>query len=174
MKKTVRIATAPEIDVAYSFWVIAAQFLYAYKRVQGSALIYPEGFCLGHAIELLLKSFLLKKGAPKKVLQHQYGHNIAKLLTEAEARGLKLKKSDKRHIISFAPWFSDFLFRYGADALRSTSGQEILFSHPDRVSTAAQNLMSFVYQDCFMEEALAEREALFKKATKNIALNKPQ
>jgi hypothetical protein len=45
-------------------------------------------YLLGHASELLLKSFLFKKGDTIENLKFRLGHNLAKLIKQAKAKGL--------------------------------------------------------------------------------------
>ena len=49
-----------------------------------------RAYLLGHAIELYLKSFLLRAGLPSTLLKSKkYGHNLGVLLTEAKSREIE-------------------------------------------------------------------------------------
>ena len=64
-----------------------AQEFYRAAQKAGSPLV--RGYLLGHALELFLKSFLLKAGVKASVLKsRKYGHNLVQLLAEAKANGL--------------------------------------------------------------------------------------
>lgn len=54
-------------------------------KVNVSLVIY---YLTGHAAELLLKSFLYKKGIALNDLRKEYGHNLKKLVVAARSRGL--------------------------------------------------------------------------------------
>ena len=71
-------------------------------------------YLLGHAAELLLKSFLHKKGAALEVLTKKYRHDLKKLVVAARSQGLshalplhhvealsrhyELKRTEYRHL----------------------------------------------------------------------------
>jgi hypothetical protein len=48
----------------------------------------PESFLAGHALELLLKSFLLASGVQVDYLKRKIGHRVRKCLKKAEERGI--------------------------------------------------------------------------------------
>lgn len=70
-----------------------ATFRYAQEfHVTGKKADSPvvRAYLLGHAIELYLKSFLLRAGLAGSLLKSKkYGHNLEVLLTEAKDRGIE-------------------------------------------------------------------------------------
>jgi len=48
----------------------------------------PESLLAGHALELLLKSFLLASGVQVDYLKQKIGHKLRKCLKKAEERGI--------------------------------------------------------------------------------------
>ncbi len=64
-----------------------AQEFYRTAQKAGSPLV--RGYLLGHAIELYLKAYLLKRGFKTSTLKSKrYGHNLVALLNEAKTQGL--------------------------------------------------------------------------------------
>jgi hypothetical protein len=57
-------------------------------KINCSAVIY---YLLGHASELLLKSFLHKKGVPIPALRNKFCHDLSKLAKEARKYNLSSK-----------------------------------------------------------------------------------
>jgi len=67
------------------FFAYAKEFFTIAKKTRLSPV---KCYLLGHALELYLKAYLLKQGVPlKKLKRSPFGHNIAKLLAEAQKRG---------------------------------------------------------------------------------------
>lgn len=66
-----------------------AQEFHATAQKTGSPVV--RAYLLGHAIELYLKSFLLRDGLTSTTLRSKknYGHSLDKLLTEARKRGIE-------------------------------------------------------------------------------------
>lgn len=66
-----------------------AEEFHATARKAGSPVV--RAYLLGHAIELYLKSFLLRAGLSSTLLKSKknYGHNLEVLLDEARARGIE-------------------------------------------------------------------------------------
>lgn len=112
----------------FGFWRYGNNFLNAaikicpvpiskYEEVR-LELSIPAYYLIGHAIELLLKSFLLARGETIEILRSQkkYGHNLEKLLMEASRRKLgcfvKLKQSEKRLIILLNTSYMQKEFEY--------------------------------------------------------------
>jgi hypothetical protein len=52
---------------------------------------WPRYFLLSHSIELALKAFLAIHGKTSMELRKEFGHDLNKLLKEAEKRGLVIK-----------------------------------------------------------------------------------
>ena len=72
-------------------------------------------YLFAHAIELALKAFLRASGLSMKLLK-EYGHNLARLLSEAESRDLlaavSLKPEHRAEIRLAVGYYSDKLFEY--------------------------------------------------------------
>lgn len=62
-------------------------------------------FLLGHAAELLLKSFLFKRGETIEHLKFKLGHNLAKLVKRAKDKGLS-EKLPLQHILAFSSYYA--------------------------------------------------------------------
>jgi hypothetical protein len=109
---------------SWDHWRIAAQFLEAADAMKGRGLTYPEGFCLGHAIEAALKSYLLFRGVKAQILRtRKVGHDLTALLSLAEQHGLAVDAEDRDHILIFSPWFREYLFRYGLNRKKHGTGE---------------------------------------------------
>ncbi len=67
-----------------------AKSLYQIATTSESLSHDPVQICFfwGRSIELGLKAFLMSKGVSPSVLKRKFGHNLTKLLREAQARGL--------------------------------------------------------------------------------------
>jgi HEPN domain-containing protein len=75
----------------YGFFHYGKEFFDTAKAFQQSAHFSPVPYYLFcHAIELLLKAFLLANGVPKKDLPRRdlYGHDLGKILRKANELGL--------------------------------------------------------------------------------------
>jgi len=66
---------------ALAVYAYGAEFLRVALKA-GSGLV--RLYLLGHALELLLKSYLLSEGLTPGQLRKHYGHNLAKLLRDAK------------------------------------------------------------------------------------------
>lgn len=67
------------------FFAYGLEFLRVAQKT-GSPLV--QAYLLGHALELLLKTYLLDRGYPATKLKSEYGHRLSKLLSECCAQGL--------------------------------------------------------------------------------------
>ena len=85
--------TLPTVEDEASLFSLASEYLEAAAildaapvlKVNVSLVTY---YLIGHAAELLLKSFLYKKGIGLKDLTREYGHNLEKLAKAARSHGL--------------------------------------------------------------------------------------
>ncbi|MGG6893715.1 hypothetical protein [Rhizobium sp. BR 315] len=50
--------------------------------------MWPQHALFGHAIELVLKAYLLSKGIDRETLRKEYGHRLVKLLRQSVVLGL--------------------------------------------------------------------------------------
>jgi hypothetical protein len=76
-----------------------------------------QHYLFAHAIELALKAFLRASGLSMKLLgTKEYGHNLARLLSEAESRDLlaavSLKPEHRAEIRRADGYYSEKLFEY--------------------------------------------------------------
>ena len=70
----------------YATYRYAQEF---YRTAQKARSPLVRSYLLGHALELFLKSFLLKAGVKSSLLKsRKYGHNLVQLLAEAKSNGL--------------------------------------------------------------------------------------
>lgn len=83
-------------------------------------------FALGHAIELFLKSFLLRKGSSEKILKDELGHDLRKAMALAEKHGLRFGYANE--IAKFSEYHRRLLFRYPQEPLVSVPPVEDLIS----------------------------------------------
>ena len=83
----------PVLEDEASLFSLASEYLEAAAildaapvlKMNVSLVIY---YLIGHAAELLLKAFLFKKGSAVKDLTKESGHNLKKLVSAAQSRGL--------------------------------------------------------------------------------------
>jgi hypothetical protein len=78
--------------IAVNFWESAKKLdTMLEKRDDGSPAkltAIPFYFLVSHAVELFLKSALLKRGHTEKDLKDHYGHNLNSLLKALQAKGV--------------------------------------------------------------------------------------
>lgn len=72
-------------------------------------------FAVGHAIELLLKAFLLGKGLSEKVLEKDLRHDLKKAVALSEAHGLRFAYT--KQVVEFSEYHRRLLFRYPKEPL---------------------------------------------------------
>lgn len=89
-------------------------------------------FCIGHAVELLLKAFLLRKGLETTDLR-RLGHNINNLVGECKDRGIVVDGIDNLRILG--DYHRQHVFRYPDDPRPDAPNAAI-------VNPAVQNLLS--------------------------------
>lgn len=83
-----------------------AQEFHATAKKAGSPVV--RAYLLGHALELYLKSFLLCAGLTSTVLKsRKYGHNLDRLLAEAESHGIE-------KLVRISPQMTDDLTKLNA------------------------------------------------------------
>jgi hypothetical protein len=84
------------------FFYLAIEFRHAYERLpdSGHPPEWPKYVLFYHAIELVLKAYLLAKGVSEKDLRNKnkFGHNIEKLVNEAVRCGLALEPGSQKAI----------------------------------------------------------------------------
>ena len=71
----------------------AKESRHAYQRLpnSGQPPEWPKYVLLYHAVEMVLKAYLLRQGISEKILgSKEFGHDLKKLLNEAVTRGLTL------------------------------------------------------------------------------------
>lgn len=79
-------------------------------------------FMYFHAIELYLKAFLRLKGVPiAQLSSKQYGHDLSKLSTAAEDRGLTIELYTSEALEEF----TDFKYQIESRYFRSRSGPQL-------------------------------------------------
>jgi hypothetical protein len=77
--------------VAIDYFDYAKQFLHSYRQLPSlNGPNWPKYFLFTHSIELVIKSFLIRSGVEFAEIQNKFGHNIEKLLCEAQSKGLQL------------------------------------------------------------------------------------
>ena len=69
-------------------YLVAAEKLVSDERSFIPTVGSPESLLTGHALELLLKSFLLACGVPVDDLKQKVGHKLRKCLKKAEDKGI--------------------------------------------------------------------------------------
>jgi hypothetical protein len=75
-------------------------------------LVAPTNFMRSHAIELLLKAFLLARGWSLKRCKDELGHDLCGAMKKAEEAGLVLTNETKGVIQTLSPLHLDYTFRY--------------------------------------------------------------
>lgn len=84
----------------------AREFFEIAKKTRVSPVKY---YLLGHALELYLKSFLMKQGVPLSTLKKKpYSHNISRLLAEAKAKGIERHFRISPELVTDIDEFSSF------------------------------------------------------------------
>lgn len=83
----------PEFEDEASLFSLSSEYLEAASTLHGAShtkltVSLVTFYLLGHAAELLLKSYLHKQGVPISELKNKYGHNLVKLIHHARERGL--------------------------------------------------------------------------------------
>jgi hypothetical protein len=89
-----------------------AEFLHVAKKT-GSPLV--KAFLIGHALELLLKTYLLSTGLGERDMRVR-GHNLTKLLTECDQKGLgqlvRLQPELFKDVTTFNSLYQNKLLEY--------------------------------------------------------------
>lgn len=96
----------PEFEDEATLFSLSAEFLEAATALSNTPptrvkCTLVSFYLLGHAAELLLKSFLFKRGDKIDDLRKRYGHDLKLLIKRARIKGLPLKVSTE-HLQSFA------------------------------------------------------------------------
>jgi HEPN domain-containing protein len=104
---------------------------------------YSTAFCLCHALEMYLKSYLLLKGEAARSLLR---HDLNNLLSRAIDLGLLLQPDDMRIIRELAPFAKDYVFRYGSPPAHPEGKPmtEIEMPHPTDIIEAMGRLAKAV------------------------------
>ncbi len=114
----------PEVGPYHSaegFFGLAGSYLKAadVTNVQGPALTTPALSCLGQAIELLLKAYLLATGVGEKELSRvPYSHDLLVCFQEAERRGLygRFSETESQEFSKFSQLYATkelhYLYEY--------------------------------------------------------------
>jgi len=106
---------------AEGFFGLAGSYLKAadVANVQGPALTAPALSCLGQALELLLKAYLLAAGVGEKELSRlPYSHDLLACLQEAERRGLygRFSETESQEFLKFGQLYATkelhYLYEY--------------------------------------------------------------
>lgn len=131
------VTLSPEVqrDSGYLFFVAAKNYLAAAEKccdglLKPNDLIHsPEWtvlhdpvlnlFC--HAIELMLKGYLIANGIPEMALAKNYGHDLAKLEREARALGLRLDQDQVESIEYLASEYGKQPYRFRYPGLEGRS-----------------------------------------------------
>ena len=79
-------------NTAEAFWLSAMAL--EDEKVEIGHAARPIRFCYYHALELYLKALLRQKHSTKKI-KEKFGHNIERLVKEAEALGLVVTDEDR-------------------------------------------------------------------------------
>ena len=85
--------TAPRLLLSAREYFLAASSLK--NEVRGNRILFPKNLLYCLSIELGLKAFLKAQNFSQETLKNSYGHDLVKLLNEAEKKGLFLLKYDK-------------------------------------------------------------------------------
>jgi|SRR6516225_12095013 len=81
------------------FLKLADEFLWTYHHAPPTRPPYwPRYFLLCHAIELVVKAYLALHGFTQDQLQDNFGHDLKKLLDEADKLGLAISQSARSEI----------------------------------------------------------------------------
>jgi hypothetical protein len=91
-------------------------------------------FALGHAIELFLKSFLLRKGLSEKKLADDLGHDLKKAMTVSQQHGLRYCYAQR--VCDFSDYHRRHLFRYPLERLINVPPVEDLIVIADELEKA--------------------------------------
>ena len=106
-------------DMAVIFKADARDYMIAAENLRTDEhsiyLVAPTYFLRSHAIELLLKAFLLANGWTVKQCWEKLGHQLGKAMHEAEAVGLVLSDETKSVVRTLSPRHEDYTFRYRPD-----------------------------------------------------------
>jgi hypothetical protein len=97
-----------------AIYVYGQEFLRAALKT-GSPLV--RAFLLGQALELLLKAYLLNSGLTStRLMRRPFGHNIARLLAEANDHGLgsvaRVSAQTAKDITVFSEAYAGKVFQY--------------------------------------------------------------
>jgi hypothetical protein len=107
--------TFSDQDMAMIFKVDAETYIEAVRRLAPSDsidLVAPIYFMRSHAIELLLKAFLLAAEWKLARCKSELGHDLGKAMDEAAKAGLVLSEETKSVIRTLSPLHADYTFRY--------------------------------------------------------------
>lgn len=113
---------------SYSLFAAGRSYLEALKMIRqsehfparASFMTLPTGTLAGFTIELHLKAYLLHCGCVAEAqLRRQYGHDLQKLLRDAQANGLTVPRLDEL-VNLVAGRHGDYSFRYLPDGSSET------------------------------------------------------
>jgi hypothetical protein len=103
-------------EIALRFARDASTFSNAAKSLEDFRMFGPRYYLLCHAIELILKSYILASGGDQSELggrRRGLGHNLTKSLKRAKALGfVPIEKDLKRFVDWLDPYHRNHEFRY--------------------------------------------------------------
>jgi hypothetical protein len=109
----------PFFGLARAYWHSADLLLERLdaEHVGGAERDLPVRFLYSHAVELLLKAFLLMQGFSVETLAtRHYGHDLTVLFKECNKLGLALSVSDRARLMTLLPYLEaghkQYQFRY--------------------------------------------------------------
>jgi len=137
-------------STALGFLRVGSEYLRAAELVLPPAKTEAEAFrqrlslsayfLVGHAIELALKAFLFSRGLSiSRLRSREYGHNLARLLTEARRRKLgnlvKLAQSEVVSVRLLDEMYSAKEFEYSANGVRGLPHYAVAYSAAEKLCT---------------------------------------
>ena len=102
------------IDLAQSYWAFTGNYIAAADTLlnQEKAEHYlPSLYLLCHAYELSLKTYLIVSDVPVDKLKNKFGHDLCKLLHEANTNGLsqhiEVSENEANAVEAFNVYYKD-------------------------------------------------------------------
>lgn len=101
----------------------AEDFFYAYRQLKKTRphqlrLLKIEYYLLGHALELVFKSFLLENGVGLKCLKCDIKHNISRCLGLSKQKGINIiNKKEAEAVEQLNHYYQDKQFEYSKDGI---------------------------------------------------------
>lgn len=109
--------------IAVNFWESAKKLdTMLEKRDDGSPTkltAIPFYFLVSHAVELFLKSALLKRGYTEKELKDHYGHNLNSLMKALEVKGVTITPATVEVIDGLQELNENHVLRYDLRVVQS-------------------------------------------------------